>query len=99
MITRLPEPSREIMVLLIQEGILSPKEIEEHIDAPFDAIRYALRRLIESGIIKRVPNLLDMRSVYYRMSTETELREIEDQLSRNVKRIINEALEEAVALS
>ena len=96
MITKLPSPSKEIITLLIQEGTLSPKQIEERIDAPSDAIRYALRRLIESKIIKRVPNLLDMRSVYYRMSTKTELQEIEATLSRRVLNIINEAMFAAI---
>lgn len=48
------------------------------------SIRYAIRRLLENAIIHRVPNLLDMRSVSYRLATPSELTTAFGKLSDKV---------------
>jgi hypothetical protein len=48
------------------------------------AMRYAIRRLLENNIIFRVPNLLDMRSVSYRLATPDELSQALQKLSDRV---------------
>ena len=46
-------------------------------------IKYALRRLREKGIIVRVPNLFDMRRVYYRVATQDEFQEVSVHMKSN----------------
>ena len=36
-------------------------------------IKYSIRRLREKGLIKVIPNLLDMRRVFYQLSEPTEV--------------------------
>lgn len=36
-------------------------------------IKYSIRRLREKGLIRVIPNLLDMRRVFYRLSTAEEI--------------------------
>ncbi len=84
------------MTLLIIEGPMTPKQIEDalpHVNK--DQTRYALRRLIESKIIRRIPNLLDMRSVYFRIATEQEIEEIKPNLSRRIQKLISDAVSDA----
>lgn len=56
------------------------------------SIRYAIRRLLENGIIFRVPNLLDMRSVSYRLATPSELSQAFERLSNKVFQDVLEAM-------
>jgi repressor of nif and glnA expression len=92
----LPEPALEIIALLAKEnsGSLSSKEISKLLnDAyPNKAIKYALRRLLENKVIYRVPNLLDMRSVYYRLATQDELSKIYEHLSEDITNQIQNAI-------
>lgn len=56
------------------------------------SIRYAIRRLLENGIIYRVANLLDMRSVSYRLATPNELSIAFEKLSDKVFQDVLEAM-------
>ncbi|MDH5644771.1 MAG: hypothetical protein OEZ01_02120, partial [Candidatus Heimdallarchaeota archaeon] len=42
---------------------------------------YAIRRLREKGIVKKIPNLLDMRRVFYRLATYSEIMEENPELN------------------
>lgn len=70
---KIPLPTLQILQMLKQEETLTPKHIQEKLPeySPKD-IKYALRRLREKSIIKRIPNLIDMRRVFYRLSTVDE---------------------------
>ena len=56
------------------------------------SIRYAIRRLLENGIIYRVANLMDMRSVSYRLATPNELSSAFANLSDKVFQEVLEAM-------
>ncbi|MCG3221658.1 MAG: winged helix-turn-helix transcriptional regulator [Candidatus Heimdallarchaeota archaeon] len=53
------------MTVLEKNNPLTQKELIKRADLPARTVRYALKRLIELGIIIRRNNLQDMRSVYY----------------------------------
>jgi predicted transcriptional regulator len=72
---------------MTQEDIRSALSISTH-----KSIRYAIRRLLENGIIYRVANLLDMRSVSYRLATPNELSEAFAKLSDKVFQEVLEAM-------
>lgn len=94
-ITKLPEPALDIVEQLTkheyqtmtQEDIRSSLSISSQ-----KSIRYAIRRLLENGIIYRVANLLDMRSVSYRLATPNELSIAFAKLSDKVFQEVLEAM-------
>ncbi len=81
---KLPKPTNEILKLFKNQESLTPSQI--NISLPqFERkdIKYALRRLREKGIIVRIPNLFDMRRVYYRVATQDEFTEVSEGLKVN----------------
>lgn len=74
---KLPKPTNEILELFKNQESLTPKQISSAL-THFEKkdIKYALRRLREKGIIVRVPNLFDMRRVYYRVATQDEFQAV-----------------------
>lgn len=86
-ITKLPDPAIEIVKQLSkhERRTMTPEDIRSTLPiSKHKSIRYSLRRLLETGIIYRVANLLDMRSVSYRLATPNELSEIISKLSDKV---------------
>ena len=57
--------SHILMTVLEKKNPLTQKELIKKAALPARTVRYALKRLIELGIIIRRNNLQDMRSVYY----------------------------------
>jgi len=92
-IIRFPETAYEILSLLSTEELLSQSEINELLDnRDKKEIKYAIRRLQENEVIQIEPNLLDMRSSSYRLSTETELSQAEQLLTDEVFQRITDAI-------
>ena len=70
---KLPPVTVELLQLFKVKKSLTQTEITKSIpNAELKDIKYALRRLREKGVIKRVPNLKDMRKVYYQVATRDE---------------------------
>ncbi len=67
---KVPKSAKPILYLLNEHGVLTQKEILQLLNLPPKTARYALKRLKEEGIIQSIPDLMDMRSQKYRISTE-----------------------------
>ncbi|MFW9777408.1 MAG: hypothetical protein ACFFE8_01060 [Candidatus Heimdallarchaeota archaeon] len=67
-ITHLPKSAREVYQLLKLNGALKPQEIGNHTTLSNRTIRYALKILIEDALVRRVPDLRDLRSHYYALN-------------------------------
>jgi len=94
-ITKLPEPALDIIEQLSKHEFqtMTQDEIRSSLTISSQkSIRYAIRRLLENGIIYRVANLLDMRSVSYRLATPNELSEAFAKLADNVFQEVLEAM-------
>jgi DNA-binding MarR family transcriptional regulator len=65
-------PNSAVMVLqsLTSDGPMTPKALINRISLPSRTITYALRVLLKEKIVKRVPNLADMRQPYYHVDVE-----------------------------
>lgn len=89
-LSTLPSPALEIVEMLAHEDSLSAKEIGKRLGGKFDSksIKYALRRLLENRIIYRIPNLMDMRSVFYRVAIEEEYPMFMEHLGEELTDII-----------
>ncbi len=62
---KLPRGGEDIMKVLDMSGPMTQKQILGSVDQPERTVRYGIRRLLEKGILKKMSNLSDMRSVYY----------------------------------
>ena len=61
----IPISGKKLLSILEEKGPLTQKELIEESEIPARTARYALRRLIDMGLIVKRCNLSDMRSVYY----------------------------------
>lgn len=68
--TRLPESSIPLLRYLQSQGRRTQRELIEELGLPTRTVRYSIRRLLERGLIRKIPNLKDMRSVFYLISPE-----------------------------
>ncbi len=76
---KLPRGGEDIIRVLDEKGPMTQKQILASVDQPERTVRYGIRRLLEKGILKKMSNLSDMRSVYYYLAPE--LRETFDFLN------------------
>ncbi|MCH8908485.1 MAG: winged helix-turn-helix transcriptional regulator [Candidatus Heimdallarchaeota archaeon] len=67
---KLPEKAIPLLRYLDEHGPLTQKELINTLSLPVRTVRYSIRRLLEKGLIKKVPNLKDMRSIFYHISPE-----------------------------
>ncbi len=73
---KIPRPTKQILEFIKVQEITTPEQIQRHcIGFNSKDIKYALRRLREKGIIKKIPNLGDMRRVFYRIANVDEFSE------------------------
>ena len=68
--TRLPESAIPLLRYLQAQGRKTQRELIEELGLPTRTVRYSIRRLLERGLIRKIPNLRDMRSVFYLISPE-----------------------------
>ncbi len=61
----LPKSSLEVLSFLVTHSPLGPKEISEKLGYAPRTISFALRKLLEKKIVRKRPNLNDMRRWLY----------------------------------
>ncbi|MGQ4833129.1 MAG: winged helix-turn-helix transcriptional regulator [Candidatus Asgardarchaeia archaeon] len=63
--------AEEIVLNILRESQspLSSIEIAEKTQFSARTVRYILKKLQKKGIVKKIPNLLDMRRCFYKIST------------------------------
>jgi DNA-binding MarR family transcriptional regulator len=67
----LPESCKKVYNVIIEEGrALSSKEIVLRVSCSTRAVRYALKRLLESEYLERRPCLHDMRQTLYSIKAQ-----------------------------
>ena len=94
MIRKLPPAAEDIIFLLAKHDSLRLEEIQDMIPGVTEkSLRYAMRRLLENDIVKRIPNLLDMRSVSYRIASSNEIANVVDELADHISDKILDAVE------
>ena len=62
---KLPRGGEDIIKVLDINGPMTQKQILGSVEQPERTVRYGIRRLLEKGILKKMSNLSDMRSVFY----------------------------------
>ncbi|MFW9767465.1 MAG: winged helix-turn-helix transcriptional regulator [Candidatus Thorarchaeota archaeon] len=67
---RTPKSTFAILSALILDGPMCPKEISDKLDMAPRTVSFALRSLMRDQILKRIPNLLDMRRPKYHVNMD-----------------------------
>lgn len=67
---KLPKSALRILTFLTKRGPLSPRVISKEAEVPLRTVTFALDRLVDSDLCKKVPNLGDMRRTLYVVNQE-----------------------------
>lgn len=79
---KLPNGAMVIVRHLEAQGKRTQRELIHELALPIRTVRYSIRRLLERGIVRKYPNLKDMRSVFYVVDADV-LRVIGDEQNEN----------------
>ncbi len=75
----IPKSARIVLHSLATTGPMSPKEISRKSELPLRTVSFALRRLTAQKLLRRIPNLQDMRQPLYSL----ESKEVKPHLIRH----------------
>jgi DNA-binding MarR family transcriptional regulator len=67
---RTPRSTFAILSALICDGPMCPKELSVKLDMAPRTVSFALKKLLSERILRRIPNLLDMRRPKYHVNVE-----------------------------
>lgn len=67
---RSPKSAMMILGALVDDGPMCPIEISEKLNMAPRTVSFALRQLLKRQLLRRVPNLLDMRRPMYHVNME-----------------------------
>lgn len=62
-----------VLVHLFNHGRKSIRQLSQELELPVRTVKYAVRRLLEKDYLVSIPNLFDMRSVFYQIKREDEM--------------------------
>ena len=65
MSSELPASALSVLECLRARGPLSPKDISRWAKVPIRTVNFAIKKLRKKGLVRRIPNLQDMRSPLY----------------------------------
>jgi DNA-binding MarR family transcriptional regulator len=66
----LPNSALIVLSSLRTDGPMTPKAIIDRINLPSRTITFALHVLVKEKIVKRIPNLADMRQPFYHVNMD-----------------------------
>jgi DNA-binding MarR family transcriptional regulator len=75
---RTPKSAISIIGTLAQHGPMCPQEISNELGMAPRTVSFALRKLLKGEILRRIPNLSDMRRPMYHVNVE-KARELLDR--------------------
>jgi len=75
-------PKSALMVLdhLTENGPAAPRDIARSSNIPLRTVTYALHKLIQQRLLRKVPNLMDMRKQLYHLDNE-RLQAVENDIN------------------
>ncbi|TFG31420.1 MarR family transcriptional regulator [Candidatus Thorarchaeota archaeon] len=75
-------PKSALLVLdhLTEHGPAAPREIARASKIPLRTVTYALHKLSQQKLLRKVPNLMDMRKQLYHLEVE-KIRAIENEIN------------------
>ena len=78
----LPKSAIVVLDVVSAEGPIAPRDISRKFEVPLRTVTFALKKLMKLDLLKRTPNLADMRKPQYRANLERvqELHDVIDLL-------------------
>ncbi len=75
-------PKSALLVLdhISENGPMAPRDIARGSEIPLRTVTYALHKLIQQRLLRKVPNLMDMRKQLYHLDQE-RIRAVETDIS------------------
>ncbi len=67
-VEKLPRSARLIYDYLARTQLAKPKDLIENMDIPARTIRHALKRLVDEGLVIKIPDFNDLRSSFYKIN-------------------------------
>ncbi|TFH08546.1 MAG: hypothetical protein E4H14_06250 [Candidatus Thorarchaeota archaeon] len=61
----LPKSALIVLDHIAAEGPIAPREISRKFDVPLRTVTFALKKLMKLDLLRRIPNLSDMRKPQY----------------------------------
>ncbi len=86
---RTPRSTFTILSALIVEGPMCPKEISVKLDIAPRTVSFALRKLLSKKILRRIPNLNDMRRPKYYVNIEVAKQLLEKYKDTNYTSMVS----------
>ncbi len=76
-------PRSALIVLdhLTEHGPMAPRDLSKKSKMPLRTVTFALKKLIMHRLLRKVPNLLDMRKPLYHANID-RIREVEAEIER-----------------
>jgi DNA-binding MarR family transcriptional regulator len=76
-------PRSALLVLdhLTENGPMAPREIAKVSKIPLRTVTYALHKLIQQKLLRKVPNLMDMRKQLYHLDRD-RMQDVENDIDR-----------------
>jgi DNA-binding MarR family transcriptional regulator len=76
-------PKSALLVLdhLTKNGPMAPRDIARESKIPLRTVTYALHKLIQQKLLRKVPNLMDMRKQLYHLDQE-RIRAVEKEINQ-----------------
>lgn len=75
--SELPKSALVVLDHIAAEGPIAPREISRRFDVPLRTVTFALKKLMKLNLLKRVPNLMDMRKPQYH-ANDQRVQELHD---------------------
>ncbi|MFW9805965.1 MAG: MarR family transcriptional regulator [Candidatus Thorarchaeota archaeon] len=77
----LPKSALIVLDHLTKNGPMAPRDLSKKSKMPLRTVTFALKKLVSQRLLRRVPNLLDMRKPLYHANIE-RIREVETEIER-----------------
>ncbi len=75
--SNLPKSALVVLDHITAEGPIAPRDLSRKIDVPLRTVSFALKKLMKLDLLRKTPNLMDMRKPQYRTNHE-RVRELHD---------------------
>ena len=76
-------PRSAIIVLdhLTEHGPMAPRDLSKKSKVPLRTVTFAIQKLVNQRLLRKVPNLMDMRKPLYHANVD-RIREVEAEIDR-----------------
>ena len=77
----LPRSALILLDHLTEHGPMAPRDLSKKSKIPLRTVTFALKKLVGHSLLRKVPNLMDMRKPLYHANVE-RIREVEAEIER-----------------